>query len=303
MELPLVTVVTVTRNRGNLIGRCISSIINQTYKNIEHIIVDGASEDNTSDVVSSFNDSRVKYFKRDAEHAGQLECYDFAFENSKGEYLCFLDDDDEYLPTKIEKQVELLQTLSKDYGMVYCWMTYYDSVSGKEIRIHNPQVKGCVAEDVVEKPVVSGTPTFLFKKSTFLEMGGFVKPSECGVSSDWATAARYCQKWKVDFVPESLIKVYVNHGAVRMSETQKYYEDSERKNIVFHQYFLSTYSDIFNRYPQKAWLHYMGLTYSYYRLHEFGKGNKYYWKLLHAKLSFDTLFLPFKVLIINIIRK
>lgn len=303
MGQPLVTVVTVTRNRGNLIGRCVSSILNQTYRNIEHIIVDGASEDNTEEVVKSFKDPRVKYFKRDVENAGQLECYDFAFENCEGEYLCFLDDDDEYLPTKIERQVELLQRLPQDYGMVYCWMTYYDSATGKEIRIHNPQVKGFVADEVVEKPVVSGTPTFLFKKSTFLEMGGFVKSSECGISSDWATAARYCQKWKVDYVPESLIKVYVNHGAVRMSETQKYYKDNEKKNIVFHQYFLSTYSEIFDRFPRKAWLHYRGLAYSYYRLRDFKKGNEYYRKLLHTRLSFDTIFLPLRVSVINLIRK
>ena len=63
MNAPLVSVITITRNRAKLIGRCIQSVLNQTYKNIEHIIVDGASTDETDDVVGSFKDERLRYFK------------------------------------------------------------------------------------------------------------------------------------------------------------------------------------------------------------------------------------------------
>ena len=64
MEQPLVSVVTITRNRGKLIDRCIKSVLGQTYQNIEHIIVDGASDDETDDVVASFTDSRLKYIRQ-----------------------------------------------------------------------------------------------------------------------------------------------------------------------------------------------------------------------------------------------
>ena len=63
MEPPLVSVITITRNRGKLIGRCIQSVLNQTYTNIEHIVVDGASDDETDEVVANFKDERLKYIK------------------------------------------------------------------------------------------------------------------------------------------------------------------------------------------------------------------------------------------------
>ena len=303
MDKPLVTVITITRNRGDLIGRCIKSVQSQTYQNFEHIIVDGASTDKTEEVVKSFNNDRIRYYKTTEEEAGYMDCYEKAFSETKGKYLCFLDDDDEYLPTKIEKQVSLIESLSEEYGLVYCWMTYYDAKTHKVIRIHNPQLRGDVSLDVVEKPAVSGTPTFLIRKDAFFKLGGWVGVQDSGIASDWAFGARFCQHYKVDYVPESLINVYINHSHVRMSNAGDYYHEAEKKSIKFHKYFLDTYSDIFRRYPQKTWLHYRGLAYSYYRLRDYKKGNEYYRKLLHSRFSFDALVLPLRVFIINYIRK
>ena len=66
MEQPLVSIITITRNRAKLIGRCIGSVLGQSYHNIEHIVVDGASDDNTGDVIASFVDDRLKYLKLDS---------------------------------------------------------------------------------------------------------------------------------------------------------------------------------------------------------------------------------------------
>ena len=157
---PLVSVITITRNRGKLIGRCIDSVLNQTYKNIEHIIVDGASNDETDAVVASYNDSRLHFLK--LEDNWSLEkTYKHGTAQAKGKYICFLDSDDEYLPTKIEKQVTLIESLPLDYGMVYCWMTYFDSSKNNSvIRVHNPQLRGFVPLEAAEKPTVSGTPVY-----------------------------------------------------------------------------------------------------------------------------------------------
>lgn len=303
MESPLVTVITVTRNRADLLGRCVRSIQSQTYANFEHIIVDGASTDNTEQVIKSFDDRRIRYIKTSEEQSGYEECYDIAFSQIKGKYLCFLDDDDEYLPTKIEKQVSLIESLPEEYGLVYCWMTYYDAATGKKVRRHNPQLKGDVSYDVVEKPAVSGTPTFLFRTNAFLKVGGWVSKEETGVISDWVFAARFCQQYKVDYIPESLIKVYINHGHVRMTNAGQYYADSARKMIRFHAYFLSKYADVFEKHPKKAWYHYGGLTYSYFRIMELRKGLKYYTKLLKIKPNINSFIIPFKAIVKNIINR
>ena len=122
--MPLVSIITITYNRGTLIHRCIESIQHQTYSNYEHIIVDGNSDDNTEDVVLSYHDPHIKFIKLDTR-GPQLQMRAGA-DVARGDYVTFLDDDDEYLPTKIQKQVALFESLSNDYGLVYCWMTYFN---------------------------------------------------------------------------------------------------------------------------------------------------------------------------------
>ena len=292
MEQPLVSVVTITRNRGKLIDRCIKSVLGQTYQNIEHIIVDGASDDETDDVVASFTDSRLKYIKLDSNWP-IAKTINYGVEQSKGQFVTFLDSDDEYLPTKVEKQWAKIQSLPEEYGMVYCWMTYFDQETMKIDHIHNPQVRGDVSELVVEKPVVSGTPTYFFRREAFLANGGWKESEEICIISDWEMGARFCQKWKVDYVPESLINVYVNHGVMRMSEN-RYYKQKLEKLIKFEKYFLQEFYNVFNKYPERAYKHYYDLSRALMLMGRYSEAWPYYKKLLFKRHTFKDIFLiPF----------
>lgn len=292
MEQPLVSIVTITRNRGKLIGRCIRSVLNQTYKNIEYIVVDGASDDETDDVVSSFKDDRLKYIKLESNWP-IAKTINYGVENSKGEFITFLDSDDEYQPTKVEKQLKKILTLPKDYGMVYCWMTYFDQESMKIVREHKPMIKGDVSIDVVEKPLVSGTPTYFFRRDAFIENGGWKDKDEIGIVSDWELAARFCQTWKVDFVPESLINVYINHGVVRMSENS-YYTDLLERQITFEKFFLNEFKHIFKKYPHKACSHWLTLSKALMLLGNFSEAWPYYIKVIRFRHSLkDILLIPY----------
>jgi glycosyltransferase involved in cell wall biosynthesis len=108
MEKPLVSVVTITRNRGNLLGRCIKSVLEQTYNNIEHIVVDGASDDNTDETVGSFKDERLHFIKLETNWPIK-ETIDHGISLCKGKYITFLDSDDEYLPEKYEEIFSILE--------------------------------------------------------------------------------------------------------------------------------------------------------------------------------------------------
>lgn len=89
----LFSIVIPTYNRANLIKRCIESVINQTYQNWEAIIVDNYSEDNTEEIVSSFNDERIRFYKN--HNYGVISVSrNFALDNSNGHWICFLDSDD-----------------------------------------------------------------------------------------------------------------------------------------------------------------------------------------------------------------
>lgn len=280
---PLVSVITITRNRGKLLGRCITSVLNQTYRNIEYIVIDGASDDNTDNVVANFNDSRLRYIKLETNWP-IVDTINHGVALSNGKYITFLDSDDEYHLDKIEKQMALMQTLDESYGMVYCWMTYYDNQTLEILKVHAPSVRGMVADKVLEEPVVSGTPTFLFRRDAFISDAGW--RDDIGIVSDWEMAARFCQKWKVDYIPESLINVYVNHGQSRLS-TDLLTTKAE-KFIKFHTHFLTRFGDIFERHPEYAKNHLYALVQYYSVLKNRKEAIKCYKQYLKIKTPFKN---------------
>ena len=286
MEKPLVSVITITRNRCDLIGRCINSILTQTYTNIEHIVVDGASTDETAEVCRTFadKDSRFHYLRLDTnEPIPQTIMKGFAI--SKGDYVTFLDDDDEYLPTKIEKQLNKFSQLSSDYGMVYCWMTYYDSLTCSKIRDHSPRLRGNVYRETLKEPSLTGTPTYMIRRDVFEESGGW---RERGIVSDWELAIRISKSWKVDYVEESLIKIYENHSGHRMSDPG-YYSNVPDKYIVFYEYLLSEHKEFFDKNPQDRRFHLMNLSKMYLLKRDFKHFRTRYFELLRIEPSFRNL--------------
>ena len=148
--------------------------------------------------------------------------------------------------------------------------------------------------EVVEKPLISGTPTYLFKREVFEYLGGW--KDGIGIISDWELAARACQHYKVDYIPESLVNVYVNHGKQRMSE-KKYYGVNLYKNLfVFHLYFLSEFKNVFDKYPKKKHLHLYNLSKASYYMNNWKNAIKYQCQLLKIDFSLKNLLLPVKVL-------
>lgn len=104
----LVSIITPTYNCSKYIGETIESVLNQTYKNFEMIIVDDASTDNTEEVVNSYHDKRIKYVKLKT-NSGPAVARNTAMELAKGKYMAFLDSDDIWVSDKIEKQIKFIK--------------------------------------------------------------------------------------------------------------------------------------------------------------------------------------------------
>ena len=233
---PLVTIITNTKNRANLISRCIESIQKQTYQNYEHIIADGGT-DNTKQVVEVYNDPHIKYIS--VPVGGPVAQTREAFKISKGDFVTFLDDDDEYTPEKLEKQLELIQSLPEDY-FIYGSMTYYDNNTKEQLRIHKAEVEGGkeILPTAVANPVICGTPTLMFSRKIFESIGGTWIAGIGNEMSDWALGCRALkQGWKVAALKESYLRIYINHGGIRMSDPLFYKNNAERY-IKFHNHFL-----------------------------------------------------------------
>ena len=100
MDRPLFSIVMATYNRSTLLQRAIRSVLHQTYKNLELIIVDDGSVDNTEEAVKVFDDLRIVYVKQ--PNKGVLAARNKGLDLAKGEYVAFLDDDDEIVPSALE---------------------------------------------------------------------------------------------------------------------------------------------------------------------------------------------------------
>lgn len=252
---PLVSILTDTKNRPQLIHLCIESIQKQTYQNYEHIIADGSDNDETEKVVSSYRDPRIKYVK--VPTGGPVKQTRLAFEMSKGDFITFLDDDDEYLPEKIEKQLELIQSLPEDCGFIYGSMTYYDFQTKKQLYIHEANLTGGLEllPIAVANPVICGTPTLMYRRHVFESIGGTWVSGIGNERSDWALVCKTLkQGWKIGALKASYLRIYVNHSAVRLSN-DKFYNDNAERYLRFHQYFLEEYQNVFETNPQAASLH------------------------------------------------
>ena len=125
MENELVSIIMPSWNTGNFIAESIQSVINQTYKNWELIIVDDCSTDNTDEIVSFYKDQRIKYLKNE-KNSGAAISRNYALREAKGKWVAFLDSDDLWVPEKLEYQVNFMKY--NDYHFSY---TNYEEIDEK----------------------------------------------------------------------------------------------------------------------------------------------------------------------------
>ena len=153
----LVSIILPTYNRANLLGRSIGSILGQTYQDWELIIWDDGSTDNTSEVIASFNDGRIKYFYED--NHGAAYARNRPIEKSQGKLLAFLDSDDEWKVNKLAEQIEVMQT----HPEIDVLFTDFDNIneeSGKTSRTFEQYTRVMRSLSVVN----SGRGLFIIKE-------------------------------------------------------------------------------------------------------------------------------------------
>src|SRR3989339_353521 len=113
-----VSVIVPTCNRPHLIKRTIDSILKQTFQDFEIIVVVDGVKERAEEAVKSFGDSRIKYIQHETNKGGGA-ARNTGIKASQGEYIAFLDDDDEWLPNKLEKQVKVLDESGGDVGFCF----------------------------------------------------------------------------------------------------------------------------------------------------------------------------------------
>lgn len=242
---PQVSVVMPTYERARLIGRAIASVLDQSYDDLELIVVDDGSTDDTDQVVASFGDDRVRYIRHETNrHASAARNTGIA--HSVAGYLAFLDDDDEWMPTKLSAQMELMRDAPPEVGLVYCWMDYYDG-GGRVVSEVHPTLRGEVFERVLDKQRLAGCPTLLVRRSVVDDVGGFDESLPRGNDGDFIR--RVCQRYRVDVVLQVLVKVHVGHGQQRIT---RFDEQGIRNAIWSEEVKLKKFAEVLRRHPKLA---------------------------------------------------
>jgi glycosyltransferase involved in cell wall biosynthesis len=182
----LVSINITTYNRAHLLSKCLDSVLNQSYKNMEIIIIDDCSSDNTTDLVKEYQQkyNQIKYFRHE-ENKGNAHARNTALENSTGYYIAFMDDDDEWIDdNKIKKQVEIFENTENERLGIVCSSVrlFSDKKNYKDIVIQKP----CDLTVMILKG--NGyiySPTVMTKRNLMIEVGGFDTNLPRGVDSDF----------------------------------------------------------------------------------------------------------------------
>ncbi|MBZ6489059.1 glycosyltransferase family 2 protein [Priestia aryabhattai] len=159
----LISVIIPTFNRKDAVIRAIKSVLNQTYKNIEVLVIDDASTDGTKGVIKDISDGRVKYFELENNTKGTMP-RNFGIEKSTGEYIAFLDSDDEWLPNKLELQLDYIKSHEIESSPVLCFTNANILINKKKtIEVKN---KECYFEDDIVN--------YIFEKNNFVQTSTFM---------------------------------------------------------------------------------------------------------------------------------
>ena len=164
----LVSVVIPTQDRSTVLPRAIESVLAQSYRPLELIVVDDGSADGTPGVVRSYDQSKVRYIRLE-ERRGPATARNVGIEAATGEYISFLDSDDEYLPGRTERMIEALKDASGEYiGICHGYREQspagYSSVHAMPSRIDREQLRH-------ENPL--GISATLFETETIEAIGSF----------------------------------------------------------------------------------------------------------------------------------
>lgn len=211
--IPVVSVIIPTYNRAHSIGKSIKSILTQTYQNFEVIVVDDRSTDNTEEIVKSFNDPRIKYIQHQ-HNSGAAIARNTGIENSLGRYIAFLDSDDEWLPAKLAKQVELLQQSKPEVGVVYTGLEIINELNQVK-RIKVPTYRGSLQNILLFANVV-GTPSTVMVKREYLQQVKGFDPDILQFAADadlWVRLSKYCE---FEVISEVLVR-YLESDSDRLS--------------------------------------------------------------------------------------
>ena len=206
-----ISVIIPTYNRATSIIKSINSVISQTYYNLEIIVIDDCSTDNTESLVSKLNDTRIKYIKL-KENKGASFARNIGIKISTGKYITFQDSDDTYHSNKIEKQYKNL--IKKNSDLDFCQVCLHFNNSFEAIFPRNYQQKNIRRKRILDE-LCNGnfiSTQSIFVKKTIIKDNLF--DTNFPRLQDYDLVLRIIPNCKVSYSKEVLVDLYRNKDSL-----------------------------------------------------------------------------------------
>ena len=205
--MPSVSVVIPTFNRAELLPAAIRSVLNQTFQDFEILIVDDGSSDTTPDIVKTFDDKRIHYI-RHAVPRGGAAARNTGIAHSRGEYVAFLDDDDEWYPHKLARQMEVMRKSEPEVAAIYSGYFVVERATGRVCGRMTPKSKGDLSSELLATNPIGGTSCMLVRKDSLEKVGCFDENLPSFQDRDlWIRLSR---EFRFDYIEEPLLNYYVH---------------------------------------------------------------------------------------------
>lgn len=223
----LVSVVIAAYNAEAFISDTLKSILTQTYRNFEVIVVDDGSRDRTAEIVRSFAeiDDRIQLIQQ--SNSGVAASRNLAIQRSSGEYIAPIDADDIWYSERLEKHVRCLESSDESVGLVYSWSMYLNESGG--IKGYSPfgqlgAVEGNVLAILVFYNFLDNASTAMFRRSCIDQVGNY--NTELTTCEDWDLYLRIAEQYRFAIVPEYLIgyRQYSSSMSTKCTTMAHFYE-------------------------------------------------------------------------------
>lgn len=243
---PKISIVIPTYNQSEYLQEAVESVLNQTYKNIEIIIVDDGSTDNTLGVVRSFDNNKIIYIQQ--KNKGASSARNTGIKKANGEYIAFLDSDDLWLKNKLRKQIDFIKE-NPEIGLLgtgcYQMINIGKMIHKKIFPFENK---------ILQKDLIKYNPfiqsSVMIRKNVFDDIGLYDEKFK--ESEDYDLWLRIAQKYKIANLPEALItKRYYEKGLCLSKDSkQLYFVLKAKKNAISR----GQYSKLYYSYILKSWI-------------------------------------------------
>jgi len=214
---PLISVITPTYNRASYLPETIESVLSQNYRNLEHIIIDDGSSDTTRNLVNAYLDKgKIRYFYQ--KNSGQSIARNKGLKEAKGEFVCFLDSDDRWLPNKLRKQLNAF-LVNPDVDIVYGDYIFIDE-QGNEISHNNmSRYSGNITKPLLKDNFVSMNTT-MTRTTKLKAISGFNENIE--VADDYDLWLRLSVESRFLYIPELLAEYRIMNKQLSSNKSKRF---------------------------------------------------------------------------------